>query len=308
MKVARLLLLLGFLVLGFLGLLAACAPRAQPGGEHLVQAPVFVLLPEGARIGKYNPPGAGATVVLQAAARVSNPNPYPVRVRPFDYELFVGDLLAGRGRTPAPVALDAQASADLRLEVEIDLSGQPLVLREVADVFAGAPLPFRVEAALELEAQGDLSSFERGSLFAGGARATQTVQPPALAYDPLESSVFMLEPGLPVVRVVARATNPGEIGYLVYGSDLQLLLDGQSIAFGDMRPSPVPAGGRGRVELLFYPDLTRLGEAGEAALSRALAGDEVALELRGDLRLDVFGLGGYAVPPDWQVRGPVAAR
>lgn len=304
MKAARLLLLL----LSLSGLVAACVPGAQPGEESLAQAPVFALLPEEARLGKYNPPGAGATVVLQAAARVSNPNPFPVRVQPFDYALFVGDLLAGQGRVPAPVHLAAQASADLHLEVEIDLSGQPLVLREVADAFAGSLLPFRVEAALELEALGEVISVRRTRLLAGGARATQTVQPPALAYDPLESSVFMLEPGLPVVRVVARATNPGEIGYLVHGSDLQLFLDGHPIAFGDMRPSPVPAGGRARVEWLFYPDLARLGEAGRAVLARALEGYEVALELRGDLRLDVFGLGGYVAPPEWQVRGVVAAR
>jgi hypothetical protein len=292
-----------------LSLLAACAPAARPAEPEPVQVvrPLVFEVVE-TSLGRYNPPGAGATLSLSASVRITNPNGFPVRLRAIDYELFLEEHEAGRGSLAQSLALEPFGSDMLSLAFDVDLRGRPTLLRGVADAFAGAPLSFYLEAALELETLGYRARLPRERLLFGSARATQTVRAPLLRFDELESSAFMLEPGVPVVRVVARATNPGEIGYFLYGNELRLILDGELLAFADMPPSPVPAEGSSRVEILFYPDPYRLGASARAALERALAGLEVAVEIRGDLHLDVLGIDTYAVPPEWQLSGRVAAR
>lgn len=298
-------------VLALVGLLAGCAPRAQPEAavpeaETEVSAPAFTILQ--ARLDRYDPPGAGASARLRTWVQVINPNPYPLRLRPFDYTLMVDGAWAGRGRSASALSVPPRESAELELVFDLELSGQPPLLRQVAGAFAGTPLRFAVEAALELEALGGAWRFAPRTLFEGGARAAGAPEPPRLAFDAITSSVFLLESSLPVVRVVARAENPGTVGYLVYGSDLQLLLDGHSLAFGDLRPTPLPAGASARLELLFYPDAERLSEAGAQALAAVLEGGEAAAELRGAFTLDVFGLGSFPVPPEGVLGGPLRAR
>ncbi len=142
----------------------------------------------------------------------------------------------------------------------------------------------------------------------GSVRARETLSPPLLRLNEAESEVFLLEPGVPVVRVVGWAINPGGVGYFVYGTDLSLLLDGQTVARADLTPSPVPAGGAGRIEITFYPDLGALGAEAREALSQAIAGTPLPLVVQGELRLDVLGLGTFPVANRWQLTGQVAAQ
>lgn len=304
------------LLVAALVLLASCAPAARPleadsslaNLPNVVRPLEFEVLPEGTSLGKYNPPGAGATVGLSITAAVRNPNGYPLRLQSLDYEVFVNGVSAGQGVMTSPLALEPLGTGQVTFDVQIDLRRQPAVVREIAATFAGAALTFRLEAAVTVETLGYRATLARYSLFEGVTVATETVRAPELSLDESESSVFMLEAGLPVVRVVATVSNPGDIGYFIYGADLQLLFDGEPLARADMRPSPVPAGGESRIELLFYPDISRLPPSARLSLLGALEGGTVTAEVRGGLLLDVLGIDTYNVPPAWQIRGTVTGR
>ena len=139
----------------------------------------------------------------------------------------------------------------------------------------------------------------------GEASALQRVVAPELAFDAGESAAYLLRPEAPVVRVVMRAANPGDIGYFLYGRDLTLAFGGEVIATEDLRPQPLPAGREGRIDLLFYPSWTRISDTARAAIEAALAGRPMLVEVSGDLRMDVLGIDSFDVPAGWSVGGPV---
>jgi len=100
---------------------------------------VFELL-DSSSLGKFNPPGAGATITLGVDAAVSNPNSFPVTLQGLDFRLYLADQAAVAGRYLVPHRLEPGETAGLQFEVAISLR-QPGLLRAVAEAFAGTPLP-----------------------------------------------------------------------------------------------------------------------------------------------------------------------
>ncbi|MBS3967186.1 MAG: LEA type 2 family protein [Truepera sp.] len=297
-----------WLAITALGLVAACAPTVSaPVREAQVVRPLVFELLDSSSLGKFNPPGAGATITLGVDAVVSNPNSFPVSLHELDFRLYLADQAAVAGRYLVPKRLEPGETAGLQFEVAISLQ-QPGLLRAVAEAFAGTPLPVRIDGAVTVSTLGYQPSFAPAVLMSGVVQARETLSPPLLQMSEAESEVFWLEPGVPVVRVVGWAINPGGVGYFVYGTDLSLTLNGQLVASADLTPSPVPAGGAGRIEILFYPDLNALGAEAREALSEAIAGTPLPLAVHGELRLDVLGLGTFPVASAWQLTGQVAAR
>ena len=298
-----------------LGALAACAPRTQPPApaststvpsKRAVLAPVFEVLPGLTSLDKFNPPGTGSSIALTVGARVVNPNPFPVLVREVGYRVFLEETRVGEGAISPMVQLPAGGSETVSFEVTIDLDTQPRLLRSVGGAFLGRPLPFRLEGTVSTSELGSRSRFGPYAFLEGETASRQTVSPPVLRLDETQSAVFLLEAGVPVVRVVVRADNAGDIGYFLYGNDLELRVADRPLATADLTPVPVPAGETGRVELLFYPD-ANLPPATREALDAALNGIPTSLELRGDLFLDVLGVNTFQVPGGWEVLGFVSS-
>lgn len=306
----RRLPLLASLALLLTFLLVSCAPRSGIRSAHPVTdivAPTFEVVAGQTRIDRFDPPGAGSTARLVIGARVHNPNPFPVRVETIDYSVALNGQTVVRGRLEPDQFLSRDGAAPLRFEIETDLGRRPELLRAVARAFADAPLAFEVEGRLTFSSLSYRFSTNRRVLLQGAMRARETVRPPELRLVEAQSEVYLLRPDVPVVRAVVTATNPGDVGYFLYGKDLTVSLGGYALARQDMRPVPVPAGEASRVDVLFYPHLQELDEEARAALQAALDGIPTSLELRGRLLMDVLGVDTFAVPDGWEVFGFVGS-
>lgn len=294
-------------------LLAGCLPARrsgtpQPGIQRTepiepIAPLVFEVVPGQTEIVRFDPPGAGASAELTLSAQVHNPNPFGVRLERVAYQVFLAGEAVARGEVAPERFIAAGAQAPLRLNVVASLEGNTELLRGVAQAFTGAPLPFELEGIVVFTSPSHEFSTSRSTLFSGEVRARQVFEPPQLRLDEAASSVFALRPGVPVVRVVVIARNPGEIGYFLSGRDVVLSLGGESVATLDISPVPVPAGQDSRFELLFYPQPPQLGSEAVGLLNAAMAGIPTSLEVRGDFSVDVLGVASYALPQSTRLSG-----
>jgi hypothetical protein len=290
--------------------LTACAPAtaiksARPLGE--IQPPTFQLVPGQTSIERFDPPGAGAGFAMTVGTLVRNPNEFPVRLVSVEYTVLLQGEVVSKGSMRPALYLEAGATAPLRFPIHSDLKGKGGLLRAVVRAFADTPLPFRVEGTLRFSSSSYSFETRKSVLVSGATLARQTVAPPRLRLDEAASRAFTLRAGVPVVQVVVKATNPGDIGYFLYGKDLDLTLAGQSVAREDMRPVPLAAGQDGRIDLVFYPDPRKLSADADAALQAALQGIPTLLRVKGTLTMDVLGVDSFTVPPEWEIAGFVSA-
>jgi hypothetical protein len=287
-------------------LLAACAPGTDiESAEPLstILPPTFEVVPGRTSIERFDPPGTGGALDLTIGAQVENPNDFPVRLSRIDYTVFLENRQVARGSFESVIFLDAGGMAPVTFEIATEVGNNVALLRSVVRAFADTPLDFRVEGTLDFSSLSYGFTTRRRELLVGETLARQTVTPPALRLDETASEVFELRAGVPVVRAVVTATNPGDIGYFLYGKDLALRLGGYELALADMDPVPVAAGAGTRIDLLFYPDPALLTAEGRAALDAALDGIATQMEVEGDLQMDVLGVDTFAVPAGWQVVG-----
>lgn len=292
-------------------MLVGCAPgtaikSAQPRGE--IKSPVFSLVPGRTSIERFDPPGAGAGLTMTVATLASNPNTFPVVLEAVSYQVVLhGDRVATATVRPG-LRLDAHGAAPLSFEVHADLSGKSGLLRAVARAFADTPLPFRIEGTVRFATPSYTFETRKALLVAGATLARQTVAPPRLQLDEAATRAFMLRPDVPVVQVVVKVVNPGDIGYFLSGKDLLLTLAGHAIAHQDLQPLPLAAGQEGRIDLAFYPSPESLTENGKSALQAALHGVPTLLQVEGSLHMDVLGVASFEVPPGWEIAGFVGAH
>jgi hypothetical protein len=287
-------------------LLAACAPGTDiESAEPLstILPPTFEVVPGRTSIERFDPPGTGGGLELTIGAQVENPNDFPIRLGRIDYFVFLGNRQVARGGIETALFLDAGGMAPVTFEIATEVGGNAELLRSVVRAFADTPLEFRVEGTLDFSSLSYGFTTRRRELFSGATLARQSVTAPALRLDEVASEVFLLRAGVPVVRAVVTADNPGDIGYFLYGKDLHLRLGGFELALADMEPVPVAAGASTRIDLLFYPDTAQLDAAANAAIEAALSGIATQMEIEGELLMDVLGVDTFTVPAGWLVVG-----
>ena len=301
LAVAGLALLLG---------VAGCAPgtaikSARPLGE--IRPPAFEWVPGQTSIERFDPPGAGSGLAMTVGTLVRNPNSFPIRLTSVQYAVVLDGQAVSKGTLDPAVYLEPGATAPVRFPIHSNLEGKRGLLRAVVRAFADTPLPFRIEGTLRFTSASYGFETRKSVLVEGATLARQTVAPPRLRLDESASRAFRLRPGVPVVQVVVMASNPGDIGYFLYGKDLALTLGGQEVGREDMRPVPLAAGQRSRIDLVFYPDPAKLGKGAEATLQAALQGIPTLLRVEGTLTMDVLGVDSFTVPPGWEIAGFVSA-
>jgi len=288
-------------------ILVACAPRSEiRSAEPIVEikAPTFSLVTGQTSINRFDPPGAGASVELIIGTIVTNPNVFPVRLSRVEYDIFLDDSQVFRGVLEPELFLSENGTAPLRFDIDTELGDRSELLRAVVHAFADTPLPFRIDGQLTFSSPSYGFRTKSRTLVEGTALARESVLPPRLRLDEGESQVYMLQPGVPVIQVVLNATNPGDIGYFLYGKDLKVLLGGEELAVEDMLPVPLPAGESSRIDILFYPLEVQLEQGAQLALDAALQGIPTSLQLEGQLLMDVLGVDTFDVPAgSWEVFG-----
>ncbi|HEX7001178.1 MAG TPA: LEA type 2 family protein [Trueperaceae bacterium] len=287
-------------------LVAGCAPRTEIRRTEQIQdilPPVFELVPGQTSIERFDPPGAGAMLEMTVGTLVRNPNQYPVKVESITYDVFLEGVRAVRGAIAPDVYLEPDATAPVSFLVTTDLAGRNELFEAAARAFVDRPLEFSIEGSIRFSSASYAFETRPKELLAGSTFARRTAQAPLLSLDEQASRVYELSPGVPVAQVVLLANNPGDIGYFLHGKELTLMLGGWPVATEDMSPVPIAAGETARVDLLFYPVTSSLGEESMTALRAAMDGYATLIRLEGDLFMDVLGVDSFPVPSGWSVTG-----
>lgn len=302
--------LLGIVLLAA-AFLAACAPAsdirvAEPIGQ--IQAPAFELVPGRTSIERFDPPGTGTGLELTVGALVRNPNSFGITMDRITYRVLLTGVEVATGVMEDPVYLEPGATAPVRFDIATGLDRRPRLLRAILRAFADEPLPFEVHGRVAFASPSYAFETRDRLLIQGATLARQTLEQPRLQLDEEASRVYLLRAGVPVVHLVVDVTNPGDIGYFLYGLDVEVALGGAVVGREDLPPTPIPAGQASRFDLLVYPVPHTLDERGSRALDAALAGIPTLVQLSGDLKLDVLGVDTFDVSPSQVIRGFVDAQ
>lgn len=291
------------LLLGAVVWLAACAPAgverpseitsATPIGD--VFAPRFEVVAETTRIERFDPPGAGAGLVLAIDTLVRNPNAFPITLQRVEYRLAIGAEAVAGGALEPDLELGAGESAPLSWTVAADLTERRALWSAVVGAYAGTPLTFEVEGRLVFASQSYVFTTGTRPLLVGAALASETVRAPLLRLDGITSRIALVRSDAPVAVVTLVARNPGDVGYFLTGRDVVLEIDGIALASLDFGPVPMPAGDTVRTEITFLIDRASLSDEGEAVLAGVLAGRRSDLRLKGSLAYDVLGVDSFMV-------------
>lgn len=295
-------------------LVAGCAPRMTQDGAVRgrlpeLQPPVVAAVSSGAVINSFDPPGAGARLLVQVPVTISNPNPFGLTVSGAELRYRIGAGGSSQLLADSLSSLEVPANSTITHTFELNrgLRQDTDLLLQAAAAFSGEGLPVAIAGTYQFSSEHHpwLTGAQLNLTVRAGAAAS--VELPQLAVIASESSVYSLTDDAPVVRVVIEARNPGGVGYLLHAKDVLLLLGGEPIAVHDLPPTPVPARSSTRVALNFEPVLPVLSPASRSALSDALAGAQTELALEGQFALDVLGLDTWLLPADLQLGAVIQA-
>jgi LEA14-like dessication related protein len=302
-----------FLLFALLASLAGCLPfRSGPSAGEAIDraeplAPIepLVLSSGDSVIERFNPPGPATNSLLELSlsTNAQNVNPFAVTLTRITYDLFLQDRKVSSGEFTPSLRVEANSQEQLILALSTPLERNDLI-KAAAQTFVGTPLSFRLEGTLGFTSDNYGFTTRKLVLLQGELTSRQQLELPALALAEGENRAFILREGVPVIRTLVQAENPGDVGYFLYSKDLEVFLNGVAIAKQDVSPTPIQAGQTTSFELLFYPVLSELGAEATNALANALNGAESRLELRGKLAIDVLGVDTFEVP-DWSVMGMI---
>jgi hypothetical protein len=301
--------------------LGACAPRVVGEITDMspvvdVVAPRFELDEAETRIERFDPPGAGAGLVVTLAVNVSNPNPFDMLLDRVDYRLLLAGERAFAQTLEPKLLVPALGSARWQWTLEAPLADLPQLWRAVVGGFAGQPLPFEVEGQLRFLSEVFIFSTGVRPLFSGALRARQTILAPRLSVAHGSAKTVIARADAPALRFVLELTNPGDVGVFVSARGLKLGLlapdpdpaaepapptaddrDALVVVGGfDLSPVPLPAGATVRREVVVVLDLQRLDAAGVERVSALLAGEPTRFVVDGTFAYDVLGVDSFEVP------------
>jgi hypothetical protein len=219
-----------------------------------------------------------------------------------EYDIFLNGSKVASSQLDLDQFILGNAQVPLKFPITVSLEGELELMKAVARAFTGTPLAFQIEGKTVFTSQSYEFESRKGLIVQGETLARESVQAPQLRLSEDSSEVFFVE-NAPVIRAVIQATNPGEVGYFLYGKDVTVSLNGEVIALQDVTPVPLPAGQDSRFELLFYPNIYQLSETGRLALDAALEGIPTSIDVDGKLLLDVLGVDTFEVPNGWALKG-----
>ncbi len=306
----------------------ACAPRVVGEITDMspvvdVVAPRFVLDPRETRIERFDPPGAGAGLVVDLSVVVSNPNAFDLFLETVDYRLLLAGERAHVAVLEPHLSVPALGSARWRWRLEASLADQPRLWRAVVASFAGEPLPFAVEGRLRFRSEVFIFSTGVRPLFSGVLRARQAVEPPVIGVVAGTEGTVVARADAPALRFLLELHNPGDVGYFVSarGLALGLLAPGfdasgtplaptdaeraraSTVAVLDLAPVPLPAGATVRREIVVVLDLERLAADDRERVEALLAGGPTRFVLDGTFVYDVLGADSFQAPGRCAVGG-----
>ena len=279
-------------MLAIIVLLCACAP-----GARMLAAPTFTIDQAASGFVRIDPPGVGdGSALFRVALRVTNPNPFGLKLAALDGDLFIDDARAAALSFRGGLDLPGSGTTQLLLDVRVPLGAAPALLETIAGLVGGSPVRYRLDSAVAVDLLGTVQSFPRFTLASGELTNPLMISAPRLA---LVGSSLRFESVSSVVLVLELSvTNPGIIGYRVSSPAVVLRVAGADAATAGLAATDVPAMGASTTTLTFRFDPLALGPALAAQVQAASAGvGGLSFALVGGWSLDAPGLAGLALEP-----------
>jgi hypothetical protein len=290
------------LVFAILAPLVGCAPGAVPG----VGAPTFRLVPGGSGIQRLDLTDDGARLVVRTTLRVANPNPVGLRLASLDGALLLRELPAADVRFVGGVDVPPQGAAELVLDVAIPLPGAAGLADAALALVGGAPVAFRIEAAVGVDLFGVRTAFPRATLLQGELQGPPLAAvAPRLRWVPEAAGIVGLRAGRIVVGLAFDVENPGVLSYRASVPDAALRIDGREVARVRVAELVVPAGSSVRWVQEVAIDPLALGAGLSARLASGALVAPVEVALAGGWSLDLGPLGRVALPAATLGSGPL---
>ncbi len=273
-------------------LLVACAPGTAPG----VGAPTFRLVPGASGVQRLDLTVDGARLVVRTTLQVTNPNPIGLRLTSLDGALVLRGVLAADVRFGGGVDVPAQGAAELVLDIAVPLPGASGLVDAALALVGGAPVAYRVEAAVGVDLFGVRTAFPRTTVLQGELQGPPlAAAAPRLRWAPEAAGIVGLRDGRIVVALAFDIENPGVLSYRAGVPDAALRIDGREVARLRVAEVVVPAGAsvRWTQEVAIDPLALGAGLAARLAVGALAAPVEVALA--GGWSLDLGPLGRVAL-------------
>jgi LEA14-like dessication related protein len=273
-------------------ILSACAP-----GARMLSAPTFAVDQAGSGFVRIDPPGVGdGSALFRVALRVTNPNPFGLKLAALDGDLFFNDARAAALSFRGGLDVPANGTAPLLLDVRVPLGAAPALLQSIASLVGGSSVRYRLESAVSVDLLGTVQRFPHFTLATGELSNPLVLSAPrltlvsgSLRFESVSSVALSLE---------LSVTNPGIVGYRVSAPSLVLRVGGADAATASLGATDVPALGSATTSLTFRFDPLSLGTAVATQVQAASAGvGTVSFALVGGWSLDAPGLAGLSLEP-----------
>ena len=270
------------LLLALLLVLSACAP----GVTSVVSPPTFRVVES--RLVRFEPSGVGAgNALVHIQLETRNPNPFPLQLAGLDGDFFLGGERVAATTFNGGIALPANGTAPLGLDITVPVSGAAQVVTQFVRLVAGDPVDYRMDATVSIDVFGAPQSFPSFTVARGELQVPGGLRPPTVRLQPSATRVSFS--GLTaVIDVGLTIDNPMPIGYFVRGPQLTLELDGRPVGRASIPRTPVPAGGTSPAALRFE---VGFADAGAALISRLQPGGSgLRFTLDGALEIEIPGI------------------
>jgi hypothetical protein len=263
-----------------------------------VGAPTFRLVPGASGVQRLDLTADGARLIVRTTLLATNPNPVGLRLASLDGALVLRGVPAADVRFVGGVDLPAQGSSELVLDVAVPLPGASGLVDAALALVGGAPVAYRLEAAVGIDLFGVRTAFPRTTLLQGDLEGPPlAAAAPRLRWAPEAAGLVGLRGGRIVVALAFDVENPGPLSYRAGVPDAALRIDGREVARLSVDPVVVPAGGRVRWTQEVGLDPLALGAGLAARLTAGALTGPVEVALAGGWSLDLGPLGRVALPP-----------
>lgn len=284
---ARIVAALALVVVGLA--LAACAPAAQA----VLAPPTFRIVSEESGLARLDLPGfrdAGAT--FRVVIDVANPNAVPLQLAELDGHFFLGGVRVAAASFAGGIDLPPRGTARLVLDVRVSADELPGILAGVAEVVAGRPVVYRIDAAVGIDLFGVAQRFGSATIAQGTVQHDIGLRAPTVRLDPDATRVRSVSFDGITIDLALRVQNPNVVGVLLRAPDVRVRIGERDVALVQLVPERLAAGAETVLVQRLVINPVQLGAAIVTQLQGLASGGSASVDIAisGAWELEVPGL------------------
>src|SRR5690606_24938458 len=148
----------------------------------MLGAPTFTVDQAASGFVRIDPPGVGdGSALFRVALRVTNPNPFGIKLAALDGDLFFNDTRAAALSFRGGLDVAGNGTSPLLLDVRVPLGAAPALLETIAGLVGGSSVRYRLDSAVAVDLLGTVQSFPRFTLASGELSNPLVMSAPRLA-------------------------------------------------------------------------------------------------------------------------------